>query len=54
MLIVEDDESLRRVVVRHLRSQGFLVEEAGSAETAAASLDAAVDVRVQGDSPPSM
>jgi two-component system KDP operon response regulator KdpE len=39
LLIVEDDESLRRVVVRHLRAQGFAVEEADSAEAAAAALD---------------
>ena len=34
LLLVEDDESLRLIVARHLRSHGFIVEEAGSAEEA--------------------
>jgi DNA-binding response OmpR family regulator len=34
LLLVEDDESLRRIVARHLRSRGFPVEEAASAEEA--------------------
>jgi DNA-binding response OmpR family regulator len=34
LLMVEDDESLRRIVARHLRHQGFEVEEAASAEAA--------------------
>jgi len=38
VLIVEDDESLRRLVSRHLRGQGFLVEEAASAEAAERAL----------------
>ena len=29
LLIVEDDESLRRIVARHLRGQGYAVDEAG-------------------------
>lgn len=40
VLIVEDDESLRRIVSRHLRAQGYEVEEASSAEAAATSLGA--------------
>jgi DNA-binding response OmpR family regulator len=38
VLIVEDDESLRRIVSRHLRAQGYEVDEASSAEGAAGSL----------------
>ena len=34
LLLVEDDESLRRIVARHLRSRGYEVEEAASAEAA--------------------
>lgn len=34
ILIVEDDESLRRIVSRHLRGVGYAVVEAASAETA--------------------
>jgi two-component system, OmpR family, KDP operon response regulator KdpE len=34
LLLVEDDESLRGFVVRHLRGQGYAVVEAGSAEEA--------------------
>ena len=34
VLIVEDDESLRQIVSRHLRSQGYEVDEASSAEAA--------------------
>jgi DNA-binding response OmpR family regulator len=34
LLLVEDDESLRRIVARHLRSLGYDVEEAPSAEDA--------------------
>ena len=39
VLIVEDDESLRRIVSRHLRSQGFVVDEAASAEAAVSTLE---------------
>ncbi len=39
LLIVEDDESLRLIVVRHLRAQGYRVAEAGSAEAAVEALD---------------
>ncbi len=35
LLFVEDDESLRRIVARHLRSRGYSVVEAASAEEAA-------------------
>ena len=34
ILFVEDDESLRRIVARHLRAQGYTVSEAVSAEQA--------------------
>lgn len=39
VLIVEDDESLRRIVSRHLRAQGYAVDEASSAEAAARALE---------------
>lgn len=39
VLIVEDDESLRRIVSRHLRGKGYEVDEAPSAEAAATALD---------------
>lgn len=39
ILIVEDDESLRRIVVRHLRSLGYRVTEADSAEAAVEALE---------------
>ena len=38
VLIVEDDESLRLIVSRHLRSIGYEVDEASSAEQAAVAL----------------
>lgn len=38
VLFVEDDESLRRIVTRHLRSQGFVVEDVASAEDAVRAL----------------
>jgi CheY-like chemotaxis protein len=38
ILLVEDDESLRSVVARHLRARGWSVAEATSAEEAAAVL----------------
>jgi two-component system phosphate regulon response regulator OmpR len=38
VLLVEDDESLRRIVSRHLRSRRFEVAEATSAEGAARAL----------------
>jgi two-component system OmpR family response regulator len=34
LLVVEDDESLRRIVSRHLRGQGYVVAEAATAEEA--------------------
>src|SRR5262249_14331562 len=56
VLIVEDDESLRRILVRHLRSQGFRVDEADSAEAAEAALTGGLrpgvvllDVNLPGD-----
>jgi CheY-like chemotaxis protein len=39
LLIVEDDESLRLIVSRHLRSLGYRVTEAASAEAAVQALD---------------
>ena len=39
VLIIEDDESLRQIVSRHLRAQGYEVDEAASAESAASALD---------------
>lgn len=38
VLIVEDDESLRRILVKHLRVRGFSVQEAASAELAVEAL----------------
>ena len=40
LLLVEDDESLRRVLVVQLRGRGYVVEEADSMEAAAALLGA--------------
>jgi DNA-binding response OmpR family regulator len=34
VLLVEDDESLRRILVRHLRAKGYQVQEAPTAEDA--------------------
>jgi DNA-binding response OmpR family regulator len=39
ILIVEDDASLRQIVSRHLRAQGYEVDEADSAETATAAIE---------------
>ncbi len=39
VLLVEDDESLRQILVRHLRSNGYVVSEAASAEEAVQLLD---------------
>ncbi len=39
ILLVEDDESLRRILARHLRHKGYQVDEAASAEDAARALD---------------
>jgi DNA-binding response OmpR family regulator len=38
ILMVEDDDSLRRIVARHLRGLGYEVVEAASAEAARAEL----------------
>jgi CheY-like chemotaxis protein len=40
ILLVEDDEAVREVVVRHLRKRRFTVEEAGSGEAVLQSLQA--------------
>jgi CheY-like chemotaxis protein len=39
VLIVEDDESLRLIVARHLRAQRYDVDEAGSVEEATTALE---------------
>ncbi len=39
VLIVEDDESLRRILSRHLRSLGYGVDEATSAEGTVTALE---------------
>ena len=39
LLLVEDDESLRAILARHLRHEGFKVDEAASAEEAGTVLD---------------
>lgn len=39
LLLVEDDESLRNILTRHLEHEGYLVHEAASAEDAAAALE---------------
>ena len=56
LLIVEDDESLRQILARHLRSRGYRVEEAASAEEAVRSLEAGdrpdlvvLDINLPGD-----
>ena len=56
LLIVEDDESLRRILARHLRTLGYRVEEAASAEEAVRSLVGGVrpdlvvlDINLPGD-----
>lgn len=56
VLIVEDDESLRGILARHLRGHGFAVEEAASAEEAVGALEGGVrpaivilDVNLPGD-----
>lgn len=56
VLVVEDDDALRPIVVRHLRGQGFTVTEATSAETATTALTGGLtpnavllDVNLPGD-----
>ena len=39
VLIIEDDESLRQIVSRHLRARRYEVDEADSAEAAAAAIE---------------
>jgi len=39
LLLVEDDESLRSILARHLRHEGFRVDEADSAEAARSVLE---------------
>ena len=40
LLLVEDDESLRSILSRHLRHEGYQVDEADSAESAGEALAA--------------
>ena len=42
LLLVEDDESLRRIVARHLRGRGYDVVDVASAEDAVGALDGGV------------
>ncbi len=56
VLLVEDDDSLRPIVARHLRAQHFQVAEAASAESATALLGSGLrpevillDVNLPGD-----
>jgi len=56
VLIVEDDEALRQIVARHLRSQGYEVAEAPSAEDAVRAVEGAwhpevvlLDLNLPGD-----
>jgi DNA-binding response OmpR family regulator len=46
VLLVEDDESLRRILARHLRRHGFHVDEAPSAEDATQTLERGARPRV--------
>ncbi|MGZ8562251.1 MAG: response regulator [Candidatus Limnocylindria bacterium] len=39
LLLVEDDESLRSILARHLRHEGYRVDEAASAEEAVEALE---------------
>jgi DNA-binding response OmpR family regulator len=56
IFLVEDDEGLRPILARHLRHQGYVVDEAGSAEEAEAAMRAGLrpallilDVNLPGD-----
>lgn len=56
VLLVEDDEGLRRILARHLRACGYGVDEAASAEDAARTLAAGarpaiviLDINLPGD-----
>ncbi len=46
VLLVEDDESLRAILARHLAAKGFRVEEAASAEEAADQLSGGLRPRL--------
>lgn len=57
VLLIEDDETLRRILARHLRAYGYDVDDAGSAEEAAAILAEGLrpdmvllDINLPGDS----
>ncbi len=56
ILLVEDDESLRQILARHLRSRGYEVDEAASSEEVVTMLAAGVrpavvllDINLPGD-----
>ena len=56
ILLVEDDESLRRILARHLRSRGYELDEAASSEEVVTMLAAGVrpavvllDINLPGD-----
>jgi DNA-binding response OmpR family regulator len=56
ILFVEDDESLRTIVARHLRAHGYIVDEADSTESGLARLAAGLrpglvllDINLPGD-----
>jgi DNA-binding response OmpR family regulator len=42
VLIVEDDETLSRILARQLRANGFVVVEAGSSEAATEAIDGGI------------
>lgn len=56
VLLVEDDATLRQILARHLRAQGYDVDEAGSAEEAVTILAGGIrpavvllDINLPGD-----
>ena len=46
VLLVEDDESLRRILARHLEGHGYAVDQAASAEEAERLLAAGIRPRI--------
>ncbi len=56
LLLVEDDDNLRQILARHLRTKGYRVAEEGSAEDALLALQAGIrpglvvlDINLPGD-----